>query len=296
MEQRYRTHLPARQTSWPERTLRVPKRHMDVVAQPQPIAVMTSAQPTTSAPSIPFATLFPLDIPKSNTSLRLPRHLLPSRETIMQLSALILLGFSLYVSVNTWLLNKHVIAQTSQGVTTSAGTSDPQVVDGNQGVNEAPITNFAEYKVPPDSPRFIYIDKLHVQARILKLGIGSDGALQTPRSSYDTGWYTESAEPGGNGAMLVDGHALGPTKPGVFFDLKKLAPGDAIRIERGDGKTFTYIVNKVDIISAKDVPMDKLLVPIVPGKKGLNLISCTGTYNARSETFNNRAVVYATMR
>jgi len=289
---------------------------MDIVAQPvkakpQPYAapVIPSvpapiSQPKTAIASkptgVPASKPLSIDLPSASpeSTLRIRRRFRISKALALQVAAVFMILVSGYISVTTWLVNAHVQAQTTHDspIASSNNGADPQVVDGNQNISEAPITNFAAYKVPPQSPRFVYIDKFKVQARVFKLGIGGDGALQTPHSSYDVGWYTESAGPGENGAMLLDGHALGPTKPGVFYDLKKLASGDTIRVERGDGKTFTYVVQQVSVVNAQNVPMDKLLVPIKPGAKGLNLISCTGVYNAKSESFNQRALVYAILK
>lgn len=287
-----------------ERPLRVPQRQLDGIARhaqsPQPPQSQRSMTATAAssrpAPGVTLSSLFPLDIAVPASSLRIRRRFRLTKLELLIMLAGIMLALSIYLSATAWLINSRVQAQAVSGpVTTSAG-SDPQVADSNHGIVETPVANLSAYKVQPTAPRFIFIDKLHIQARILKLGIGNDGALQTPRNSYDTGWYSESANPGDNGAMLIDGHALGPTKSGVFHDLKTLRAGDTIRVERGDGKTFTYVVNKVDILKAQDVPMDQLLVPVKPGTKGLNLISCTGVYNEKNETFNERAVVYATMQ
>ncbi|HEV2412927.1 MAG TPA: class F sortase, partial [Candidatus Saccharimonadales bacterium] len=66
-----------------------------------------------------------------------------------------------------------------------------------------------------------------------------------------------------------------------------------IKIQRGDGVTFSYEVVKVQAYSYQNVDMSALLSPIVPGKPGLNLITCTGDVIKSLDGYNQRLVVFA---
>lgn len=95
--------------------------------------------------------------------------------------------------------------------------------------------------MPAEQPRAIYIDKLGVAARIQAMGTNPDKSLQAPLNIYDTGWYSKSAKPGHDGAVLIDGHS-GLDIPGIFDRLEDLSEGDRITVETGNGTKYSYVV------------------------------------------------------
>lgn len=151
-----------------------------------------------------------------------------------------------------------------------------------------------QYTVPPDHPRLLEIEKLKIAAVIVPVTT-DNGVLGAPSSAWDVGWYTKSAEPGfGKGALLIDGHvndALGD--PGVFAGLGTLREGDVATIERGDGQRFAYKVVRVQEKAATDVDMGEFQQSADETKEGLNLITCSGVYDAGRQTFDRRILVFA---
>lgn len=151
------------------------------------------------------------------------------------------------------------------------------------------------YKTPLNDPRVIRISKTNTEARILALDVGKSGALKAPVSIFDAGWYQKSARPGEPGAMVVDGHVYGPTKPAVFKKLNTLVAGDQIEIERGDGKKFVYTIQASELVDADKLDMSKVMVSYVAGKPGLNVITCGGKFDTINGKYPQRTVVYAVM-
>ena len=149
------------------------------------------------------------------------------------------------------------------------------------------------YAVAPDLARLVIIPKLNVKARAEQVGVKTDNTMMAPNNIYDAGWYTGSAKPGQAGAVVVDGHVHGPTKPGVFADLYQLQAGDRIQIERGDHKLINYKVVKTKVYAANNVDMAAVLSSIQSNANGLNLITCTGSINYNDDTYNQRLVVFA---
>jgi LPXTG-site transpeptidase (sortase) family protein len=149
---------------------------------------------------------------------------------------------------------------------------------------------FANYRVAPDAPRYMYIDKIAVKAMVKPMGI-KDNAIEAPANVHDAGWFTQSAKPGQVGAMLVDGHVANWATKSVFHDLKNLRAGDVITIERGDGKKLDYRVVKSQSYDASNVDMNAALQPVTSGKPGLNLITCDGKVIKGNE-FDKRLVVF----
>lgn len=68
---------------------------------------------------------------------------------------------------------------------------------------------------------------------------------------------------------------------------------DVIKIERGDGQIFTYKVTGSQVYDNDKVDMAKVMTTSVPGKPGLNLVTCTGRFNVRTNTYEQRVVVFA---
>lgn len=174
-------------------------------------------------------------------------------------------------------------------------------------VDERPVTVQAkqEWTVPASHPRYISIPKLGIEnARIVQLGIiKKTGQLDAPVSIHDAGWYNGSALPGNGGAMLMDGHNGGPNFGGIFEKLRELKNGDEIIIERGDGKKLTYVVKDNRDMNVKDIndPSNKwgmatMTNSIEAGKEGLNIITCVGQWDERSQTFNERTMLRAVIK
>ena len=157
---------------------------------------------------------------------------------------------------------------------------------------EAPTEEqVTEYTVAADRPRYLSISKLGVvNARIIAVGVKSNGELGTPNNIFDVGWYEASGKPGQGGVMVIDGHNGGPHVHGVFKDLPNLVEGDIIKIERGDGKIFEYKVveNKTVALSEADAYMKTAFKSPVSGKESVTLISCTGEWSQAQGTYLSR--------
>ncbi len=153
-------------------------------------------------------------------------------------------------------------------------------------------SDLVNYVVPVNNPRLITIPKLGVHSRIFSVGTDKQGMLKTPSNIHDTAWYNQSSLPGQPGATLIDGHISSWTSKGVFYNLKNLAVGDTVSIERGDGKIFNYSVVNTKIYDAQNVDMGAAMTPIVQGTSGLNLISCYGKVKPGTSEFTQRIVVF----
>lgn len=148
-----------------------------------------------------------------------------------------------------------------------------------------------EYTVAADRPRYLSIEKLGiVDARVLSLGLNASGALMTPVSIFDAGWYNASGKPGQGGTLVIDGHNGGPTKVGIFKYLPNLVKGDIIKIERGDGAVFTYSVveNATVPLDESDAYMATAMKSPVEGKESISIISCTGDWSSQRKTYLSR--------
>jgi sortase (surface protein transpeptidase) len=199
-----------------------------------------------------------------------------------------------YITIQGFRTN-HVAAVQAAKLTAEANKPSSGGASPALSTVKPSAADLANYVVAPNLPRYITIPKLGVFARVLQVGVDSHGALATPKNVFDTAWYNESASPGQPGAMLIDGHVSSWTTQGVFYGIKKLVAGDTIKIQRGDGAIFTYKVVKNEVFASNNVDMTSAMTPVVAGKPGLNLITCTGDVIPGTSEFNQRIVVYAAL-
>ncbi len=199
--------------------------------------------------------------------------------------------FFVGIGVTIWQIktNRHVAAQV-QGVVNAQSKTD---ASGLEGLDETESTDHSNYWVPPDNPRLLNIPKISVNARVRKMGVMANGQLKSPANIFDTGWYEKSAKPTDpGGALLIDGHVHGPTKPGVFKNLSKLARGDKVQIETGAGNVVNFSVVKAQSFDANNVDMNSAMVSVDSSKLGLNIITCSGNIDDSGNHYQQRLIVY----
>lgn len=217
------------------------------------------------------------------------KHKRNHTSVVLVLMAIIVFTGGSVVSYLSWKTNKKAAAQ----VEVLSKNTDGE--NAGDTPNEEDVTPdvINSYRVAPDLPRLIKIPRLNITARIKRLGVKATGELMAPGNVNDAGWYDGSSKPGENGAVLIDGHVSGPSKPGVFQRLKNLKEGDTINIERGDGKTISYKVMKTESVDQDKVDMANALTSYSPGSPGLNLITCTGRFDVKTNNYEQRLIVYA---
>jgi hypothetical protein len=105
-------------------------------------------------------------------------------------------------------------------------------------------------------PVTLAIAKLSVNAPVESVGLDRLHNMAVPAGWPDVGWYQYGAPPGAIGATVIDGHVDNARgKPGVFYNLKNLVPGDSIVLTNASGTAYTYHVTKSATYSVKDFPL-----------------------------------------
>ena len=187
------------------------------------------------------------------------------------------------------LQNNKIIEQISTGEI--AGVSTDGQTPGRFGSEEKP--DIDGYMVAPNKPRFITIPKYNIKGRVIEVGVTSTNNMDVPDNVFDAGWYTGSVLPGsGAGASVINGHVSGYTTTGVFYNLKDLNPGDQVSVELGSGKVLNYQVVDKKWVAADAFNVMDVLNPAVAGTEALNLITCGGSFDAGSEQYQERVLVF----
>lgn len=243
----------------------------------------------------PKAVKKPASAKKSNMFFR--RRKLGFKNLFLFISLVFILGATGYVSYSTWQTNNRISKRLDDTESVVLSAEDSKATKEASKVVSANNSLLDTYKVADDLPRAIYIKSSGVAARLMPMSVNDDSSLQAPQNIIDAGWYNESAKPGDDGAILVDGHfgtELGVEA--VFNRLEKtIEIGDMVEIERGDGSRLEYKVVNTENISLKDVDMNKLLVTYGGAKQGVNIITCSGDYTSDGSTRDHRFIVYAVL-
>ncbi len=157
---------------------------------------------------------------------------------------------------------------------------------------EETIPDCDNFRVADDEPRKIEISSVGISGCIQKVSTDQNGAIAAPNNIHLAGWYTQSVLPGQPGLSIIDGHVMGKYSTAIFTNLKNISAGDEIQIEMGDGSKKLFTV--VDSHSyAVDQIMNNLFNKIDEVDSQLTLITCGGTFDRGSQTYNERLIIRA---
>jgi sortase A len=141
-------------------------------------------------------------------------------------------------------------------------------------------------------PVRLQIEKLDVDAEVIQVGLTPEGAVDVPKGPLEAGWYNLGPKPGEVGSAVIDGHyGWKDGKQAIFDELSKLKKGDRIYVTAKDGSVSTFEVRESRTYKAGENPSDVFFSS--DGKAHLNLITCSGSWNANEESYSTRLVVFA---
>lgn len=143
----------------------------------------------------------------------------------------------------------------------------------------------------PDIPQKIRISKIDVLANVEIVGLTETGAMDAPVGPKEVGWYKGGPVPGKVGNSVIDGHSGWKNGKAVFDDLHKLERGDEIQVVDKSGEIFTFVVRELKYYD-KDANTNEVFENH-DGKRHLNLITCTGAWNPKTQTSSERLVVFS---
>ena len=139
-------------------------------------------------------------------------------------------------------------------------------------------------------PAQLDIPKLNVKSAVSYTGITKSGAMETPNNAIDVGWYKYGPLPGNTGSAVMAGHVDGSRgEPGVFSSLEKLQPGDTLSVTDQQGRLTSFTVRESRIYGQDDQPAEAFNSS---SGSHLNLITCTGDWDAGQHHFLKRLVVF----
>lgn len=161
----------------------------------------------------------------------------------------------------------------------------------------APSGELASTTTPADDgsqvapPARIRIPAIDVDASMIPLGLRDDGSIEVPTDFAQTGWWVDGPEPGETGPAVVLGHVDSRSGPAVFFDLDQLAAGDAIHVDRLDGTTVTYLVDRTEQHAKDTFPTETVYGSTA--EPVLRLVTCGGQFDRDRRSYDDNVIVFA---
>lgn len=144
---------------------------------------------------------------------------------------------------------------------------------------------------PRMDPLRLHAPSIGVDARVVPVGVDTDGAMEIPIDVDEVGWYRFGPAPGGPGTAVLAGHVDSRTQGrGAFFDLRRLDVGDVVIVGFDGSESAWEVVARRQY--GKDViPLDDVFTRDGPPR--LALITCGGQFDGGAGRYLDNVVVYA---
>jgi len=137
----------------------------------------------------------------------------------------------------------------------------------------------------------VTVPTLGVTSDLVELGLTAAGAMQVPTDPAVAGWYTRGPAPGALGPAVIAGHVTWDGEPAVFYELGSLRSGDTVEVDRSDGKTAVFTVQRVARFPKDEFPTQAVYGPV--NHASLRLITCGGLYDESNSRYLDNVVVFA---
>ncbi len=142
-------------------------------------------------------------------------------------------------------------------------------------------------------PTRVTIPAISVDAEVKPHGLDEKGAMAVPEDGETVAWFEPGTKPGARGNAVLAAHVDDYTGPAIFFDLKDLKVGDEIHVEDGE-ETLTFVVTRKEAYPYNEAPIRSIFGPT--NNRQLNLITCTGLYDRKTNNHQERLVIYSELK
>lgn len=145
----------------------------------------------------------------------------------------------------------------------------------------------------PSPPVALRIPSIKVATKdLVDLDLDDKGVLEAPKDFQQAGWYAAGPTPGEFGPSVIAAHVDSHLGPAVFYRLGALKKGAKVVVERKDGSTATFVVDRVERYPKAQFPTSEVYAD-TGGRAELRLITCGGDIDQRSGHYVDNVVAYA---
>jgi len=142
-------------------------------------------------------------------------------------------------------------------------------------------------------PVRLRIPALNIDTSFVELGLQNNNEIEIPSGFEEVGWYKYGPTPGELGPAVVLGHVDSYSGPAVFFYLGQLNPGDRVEIDRADGTTAIFRIDKLERYLQSEFPTSLVYGDL--NHAGLRLITCSGSYDREQRRYESNLIVFASL-
>ncbi|WP_280841703.1 class F sortase [Micromonospora sp. A200] len=149
--------------------------------------------------------------------------------------------------------------------------------------------------LPASRPVSLAVPAIQVTAPVAPVGKAKDGSIDVPplNRHHETGWYDRGPTPGEPGRAIIVGHVDSKSGPAVFYELRKLKPGDRIEVTREDRKVAVFTVDSVEHFDKSQLPADRVYGD--DGPPALRLITCGGAWVGGRTGYEDNVIAFASL-
>jgi hypothetical protein len=150
-----------------------------------------------------------------------------------------------------------------------------------------PTATTVPFAPPPTAVR---IGSIGVDASIVGVGlVPGTNRLEIPDIEH-VGWYRLGPSPGQAGSSVLVGHVDGQGRPGVFWRLGRLTPGDIVTVSYEGG-----IARNFRVTGRQQVPKTALPADLFSraGPPRLVLVTCGGAFDTTTRHYTDNVVIVA---
>lgn len=187
----------------------------------------------------------------------------------------------------------------------STPTPPPQFQDHGQHHGGEQVTPGVPPEVP--LPARLSIPKIGAESSLVAVGL-VDGEIDIPPATepMQAAWWDGSPRPGADGPAVLLGHVDGQIngragQPGVFNQLRELAPGDDVIVTRDDGSEVRFTVYTVEThpkaaLERGSPEYNGDLARKVYGNTDepeLRAMTCGGSFDRSARSYRDSVIVWA---
>lgn len=187
-------------------------------------------------------------------------------------------------------------SQSRIGIATASPADEVDVVRAPVVLGEVPIASTDPQDIAAlrsEPPQRLTIDGLGLDMKVVDVGLAEDGSMEIPERAEVAGWYRFGPAPGSEtGNAVLAAHVDDARGVGPFAQLRDLDPGAPIEVVDAAGDTHSFVVDRVEQTSKREVDMDLVFDRDTPGQ--LVLVTCGGRFDWDVRHYEDNVVVYAT--
>jgi hypothetical protein len=150
----------------------------------------------------------------------------------------------------------------------------------------------AKKAMQPSSPLRLRAPAIQLNTDLTAVGLSRDGSIEVPHYTK-AGWYRLSPTPGEIGPSVIVGHLDNIHGAAVFERLRELSRGQIIEVDRQDGKTAKFVIERVSQYPQQQFPTAEVYGDL--NYPGLRIITCGGKFNHRTQRYSNNTIIYASI-